>query len=168
MMKRIRIAACAVIALATLVPFTASSQERTSNMQATNRKVIERYFEEVWNKGKLDVLDEIIDPGYINHNPGGAVVRPGPADLKPIVAHMRGAMPDLHYEILDMVITDDKVAVYTRVTGTQTGELWGLKPQGKKFEVRQMQIEWIRNGKIVQHWRVTDEMGWMKQLGHLQ
>src|SRR5262245_61956217 len=43
--------------------------------------LIRRYFEEVWNQGRLDVLDDIIDPEYINHSPGIPNPRPGPADL---------------------------------------------------------------------------------------
>lgn len=117
--------------------------------------LMHRYFDEVWNQGRLDVLDEIIDAGYINHSPSSANPRPGPADLKPIVAEMRRLFPGLHYEILDMVVGKDKVAVYLRVTGTH-GE--------RKIDVRQMQIEWIRNGRIWQHWRLTDEAALLKQM----
>src|SRR5689334_15127180 len=51
--------------------------------------LMRRYFDEVWNAGRLDVLDEIIDPAYINHSPSIPNPRPGPADLKPIVSEMR-------------------------------------------------------------------------------
>lgn len=140
--------------------------ERAIDMQENqNRIVIHRYFEEVWNQGKLDVLDDLIAPDYLNHSASTANPKPGPADLKPIVAHMREAIPDLHYEILDLIIAGDKVAVYTRVTGTQASTLWGIAPSGKRIDVRQMQIEWLRNGQIVQHWRITDELGLLRQLG---
>ena len=135
-------------------------------MQAEiNRRTIERYFEEVWNRGDLDVLDTLIAPDYINHSPSTPNPRPGPADLKPIVAAMRHGLPDLHYEILDLIISGDKVAVHTRVTGTHLGELWGMPPSGRRIDVRQMQVEWLRDGQIVQHWRVTDERALMQQLG---
>ena len=130
-----------------------------------SRQVITRYFEEVWNRGQLDVLDEIMASDYVNHNPGIPNPRPGPEDLKPIVRAMRDGIPDLHYRILDMVLTPDKVAVYLRVTGTHRGTLFGIAPTGRKIDVRQMQIEWLREGQIWQHWRVTDELGLMRQLG---
>jgi predicted ester cyclase len=135
-----------------------------SQEQQRNRAVIARYFEEVWNRGNVDVLDEIIAPHYINHNPSVANPRPGPADLKPIVLAMRSGIAGLHYEILDMVVTDDKVAVYTRLTGTHTGDLFGMPPSGRKIDVRQMQIEWLQDGQIVQHWRLTDELSLLRQL----
>ena len=71
------------------------------------RALVTRYFEEVWNRGRLDTLDEILTADYVNHSPSLPNPRPGPAGLKPIVAAMRGGIADLHYEILDMVATPD-------------------------------------------------------------
>jgi hypothetical protein len=130
-----------------------------------SRQLIIRYFEEVWNAGRLDVLDEIIASDYVNHSPSVANPRPGPEDLKLIVRAMREGIPDLHYEILDTVVTPDKAAIYLRVTGTHTGTLFGIAPTARTIDVRQMQIEWIRDGRIWQHWRVTDELCLMRQLG---
>jgi steroid delta-isomerase-like uncharacterized protein len=132
-----------------------------------NRRLIHRYFNEVWNAGQLDVLDELLTPDYLNHSPGLPNPRPGPADLKPIVATMRAGMPDLHYTILDLVVAEDKVAAYLRMTGTHTGEFFGLAPTGRSIDVRQMQVEWIRDGRICQHWRITDDLALMRQLGQL-
>ena len=81
---------------------------------------------------------------------------------------MREGIPDLRYDILDMVITPEKAAVFLRVTGTHSGNFFGIAPTGKKIDVRQMQIEWIRAGKISQHWRVTDELTLLRQLGELE
>jgi hypothetical protein len=129
-----------------------------------NRELVTRYFEEVWNQGRLDVLDELLTPDYLNHSPGIPDPRPGPEDLKPIVRMMRDAITGLHYEILDMVVEREKVAVYTRVTDRHTGPLWGFEPLGHAIDVRQMQIEWIRQGRIWQHWRLTDEAALTRQL----
>lgn len=130
-----------------------------------NRQIVTRYFEEVWNQGKLEVLDELIAPNYVNHNPGAPNPKLGPEGLKPIVAAMRKGIPDIKYTILDMVVTSDKVAVRVVMTGTQTGELFGIPPTGRKVTVNQFQFERIENGKIVEHWRQTDDLGMLKQLG---
>jgi len=129
-----------------------------------NRELVTRYFEEVWNQGRLDVLDELLTPDYLNHSPGLPDPRPGPEDLKPIVRMMREAIEGLRYDILDMVVEREKVAVYTRVTGRHTGPLWGMEPRGGLIDVRQMQIEWIRDGRIWQHWRLTDEAALTRQM----
>lgn len=132
-----------------------------------DEQLIIRYFEEVWNKGKLDVLDEIISPDYINHSPGLPNPIPGPAGLKPIVAGMRIAFLDLKYVIHNMVIADDQVAIHTTMQGTHTGDFFGLAPTNKVINVNQMQIERIANNQIIEHWRVTDELTLLRQLGQL-
>lgn len=130
-----------------------------------NRKLIQRYFDEVWNQGRIDVLDELLTPDYINHSPGIPNPRPGPGDLKPIVRAMRQGIEGLHYDILDLVVAEDKVMAYVRMTGTHTGDLFGMPATGKSIDVRQMQIEWICDGRIWQHWRLTDDLTFMRQLG---
>ncbi len=133
-----------------------------------NKVLVQRYFTEVWNQGKLDVLDEILDHQYINHTPSVPDPPPGPAGLKPIVAAIRKAFPDLHYEIKELITNDSMAVVRTVVTGTQTDSLFNLPPTGKKIMVNQINIEKISNGKIREHWRVTDELTMMKQLGFVQ
>jgi len=132
------------------------------------RNLVSRYFDAVWNRGELDVLDEIMAPDYLNHSPGLPNPAPGPAGLKPIVRAMRQGIPDLHYGILDMVIAPDKAAIYLRVTGTHRGDLFGIRATGRKIDVRQMQIEWISAGRITQHWRITDELTLLRQLEVVQ
>jgi predicted ester cyclase len=132
---------------------------------SANRRLVTRYFEEAWNEGRVDVLDELIAPDYLNHSSSIPNPRPGPVDLKTIVRAMRDGLPDLHYRILDLVVAPDKVAAFVRVTGTHRGALFGMAPTGKKIDVSQMQIEWIRGGQIWQHWRVTDELAMLRQMG---
>lgn len=116
-----------------------------------NEKIIRRYFDEVWNHGKLEVLDEIIDPNYINHSPGIPNPPAGPNGLKPIISAIRTGFPDLHFQIEDLVISDNKVAVRCTMQGTHLGDLFGIAPTGKKIKINQMQIEHIKNGKIIEH-----------------
>ncbi len=130
-----------------------------------NRALGRRYFEEVWNQGKVAALDELLDPAYINHTPSTPNPLPGPAGLKPIVEGMRRAFPDLHYQIEDIVATDDAVVMRVKMTGTHRGDLFGLPATGRRVSVAQINIERIRGGRIVGHWRVTDELTLMKQLG---
>lgn len=129
------------------------------------RELLIRYFEEVWNQGRLEILDCIMSPDYVNHSPSLPNPRPGPDDLKPIVAAIRDGIAGLHYEILDMVVTPDKAAVHLRVTGTHSGILFGVPPTGRQIDIRQMQFEWFKDGRIWQHWRVTDELTLLRQLG---
>ena len=130
-----------------------------------NRKLIEAYFYEVWNNGDFNKMEEIIAPDYINHNPSTPKPPPGPEGLKPIISSMRNGIPDLRYTIKDAVITADKVVVRVSVTGTHLGNLFGIPPTGKAIAIEQINIERIKSGKIVEHWRITEELKMMQQLG---
>jgi steroid delta-isomerase-like uncharacterized protein len=132
-----------------------------------NQTLIEAYFYEVWNKGNFEKLEQIIDPSYINHNPSTPNPLPGPVGLKPIVLEMRQAIPDLTYTIEETIITEDRIVARVLVKGTHRDTLFGIPGTGRKFEIRQINVEYVKNGKIVEHWRVTEELKWMQQLGVL-
>lgn len=135
------------------------------NLIESNKALMETYFYEVWNKGNLEILDQIIDSAYINHNPSTVNPPPGPEGLKPIILAMRKGFPDLNYTIEDSVITEDRVVARVLVKGTHLDSLFGIPPTGKSIEIRQINVESILNGKIVEHWRVTEELKMMQQLG---
>lgn len=105
----------------------------------TNTALVERYLD-AFNTGDLDAFDALIAPDYVNHSPGIPDPAPGPEGLKPIVALLREQTPDLRFELLRLVDAGELVAVHTRV---------------HPFGVDQMQIERVRDGQIVEHWRVT-------------
>lgn len=130
-----------------------------------NKHIVRRYFGEAWNQGKLEALDSLLAPQYINHTPSTHNPPRGPGGLKPIIAAFRRAFPDLHFDIKDLIASDSMVVARVVMTGTQQDSLFQLPPTGKKVEVNQINIEKISNGQIVEHWRVTDELSLMRQLG---
>jgi predicted ester cyclase len=107
----------------------------------------------------------LLTPDYLNHTPSAGTPPRGPAGLKPIVLAMRRAFPDLHFTIEDVIVGHDAVTIRTVMTGTHEGDLFGLAPTHRRVRVNQIQIERITNGRIAEHWRVTDELTLMKQLG---
>jgi steroid delta-isomerase-like uncharacterized protein len=130
-----------------------------------NKSILRRYFDEAWNKGRLEVLNEIIAASYVNHDPFVPGLPPGPEGLKLIFAGLRAAFSDLHYTIEDLITEGDKVVTRWTMRGTHTGELMGIPPSGTHVTVGGIQIERIVDGKIVEHWRKSDELGLMQQLG---
>jgi predicted ester cyclase len=63
-----------------------------------------------------------------------------------------------------VIATEDAVTIRVVMTGTHRGDLFGLPPTGRRVQVDQINIEYIRDGRIVEHWRVTDELKLMRQL----
>ncbi len=130
-----------------------------------NKELIRRYFEEGWNAGNVEVAVEIFSNGYVNHNPGLPGMPPGQDGIRMLMGAFRGVFPDIHYSVEDIVAEGDMVATRWTMTGSQQGEFLGIPPSGKRVAVTGIQIDRIADGKIVEHWRETDIMGMMQQLG---
>ena len=77
----------------------------------------------------------------------------------------RSGMPDLRVVIEDMIAEGDRVATRYALEGTHGGQLFGIAPTGRHLSIKSMSVEWLSGGKIVEHWRVTDELDMMRQLG---
>jgi steroid delta-isomerase-like uncharacterized protein len=132
-----------------------------------NKSILRRYFEEAWNRGQLDVLDDIVAAHYVNHDPAVPGLPPGPDGLKAIMTGFRVAFPDLHFSIDDQIAEGDKVVTRWSMRGTHAGEFMGMPPSGKQIITVGMQIERVVDGQIVEHWRRSDDLGLMQQLGAL-
>ena len=123
-----------------------------------------RFYEEVLNKGDLDALDDLVADDLVEHQemPG---MPPGKEGVYAFVTTFRTAFPDLHAEIVGMVAEGDEVWVHAVMTGTHTGEFLGIAPTGKAFTVVAFDRVRVRDGKAVEHWGASDDLGMMTQLG---
>ncbi len=142
--------------------------KETKTLINRNEDIVRKYFDEVLNNGDYSILDELVATDYINHSPNTPNPLPGPKGLKPIIIGLRTAFPDLHFEILNMCASETQVAIHCVMHGTQTGDYFGTPPTGKKVAVNQMQFERIdKDGKMCEHWRQSDDLGRLEQLGLL-
>ncbi len=128
-------------------------------------QVIERYFRELFNQGRVELIDELLAPDYVNHSPGSPELPPGRSGVRIVVQALRTAFPDLHYEIEQVVEGEEAVAVRATLTGTHRGDLFGLPATGKRVNVTQMTFERFRGSQIVAHHRLTDDLAMRRQLG---
>ncbi|MDQ4001303.1 MAG: ester cyclase [Actinomycetota bacterium] len=129
-----------------------------------NKALNRRFVEEVINQGNIDAIDELIDPGVVDHAapPGFPTGREG---AKQFAAMMRAAFPDLHLTIEDMIAEGDKVAVRSTWSGTHEGEFMGIPATGRRVAVSGIDISRCADGRMVEHWEQFDALGLMQQLG---
>ena len=135
------------------------NRETTEQMKAATR----RLYDEVFNEGKLKVAAEIIAATAVDHEEPGAP--PGPQSFTDAVLRLRTGFPDLRVTVEDMIAEDDRVCTRTTLTGTHTGDFFGIPPSGKSFSIQGMDISRFEDGKIVEHWGVTDALSLMQQIG---
>ena len=135
-------------------------------LSETNKTVSRRFFDEVWNKGNLAVLDEIITKDHDNTGPGTLPGLPnGPEGSKQFVTTYRNAFPDVRFTIDDQIAEGDKVVTRWTAHGTHQGELQGIPATGKSTTVTGIAVNRLVNGKIAESWGIFDQFGMLQQLG---
>lgn len=135
--------------------------------------LIVRVFEEVWNQGDLDHIDQYMSPNYVDHDTGVSPVGPVEntpdrlAEEKAKVGIYRSAFPDLHFTIDDQLAVGDQVMTRWTVSGTLLGPLGHIPPTGKRASVQGVNIDRIENGKVVEGWSFFDMLSVLQQVGAL-
>jgi steroid delta-isomerase-like uncharacterized protein len=141
-------------------------RRRTYPMSLENKIIVRRLYEEVWNKRKLEIVDELISPSHALHDPNVSGSQIGPDAYKRQVIRFTTAFPDLHLAIDDIVSEKDKLVISWIISGTHKGEYEGIPPTDKKIFVEGITINNIANGKILDSYISWDALGLMRQLGH--
>lgn len=121
-------------------------------------------FGEAVNTGNFDLLREVVASNCIDNDPAPGQIN-GPEGYVNFFTMMRTAFPDFKVEVVQMVADDNNVAFAYTATGTHQGDFQGIPATGKKIKVRGMQISRFENGKMVERWGSSDELGILKQLG---
>ena len=128
-----------------------------------NLKAQERLGELLGN-GDIDRIDEVFATDVIDHDPAPGQ-GPGAAGLKQFWTTFLSAFPDAALAPRVVSADDDHVTVVFDITGTHTGDFLGHAPTGRYFTVRGIQVGRFDDGKIVERWGATDELGILKQIG---
>ncbi len=138
-------------------------------MSEQNKNLVRRWFEEVWNKGRAEAIDEMFDVNGIAHGLADDPSQPikGPSNFRPFHTMFREAFPNMTIVIEDMVAEGDKVAARCSVRGKHEGELMGRAATQSPVDFTGITIVRIDNGKIVEAWNNFDFMTMYKQCGHL-
>jgi steroid delta-isomerase-like uncharacterized protein len=134
-------------------------------MSAENKALIERWFDEVWNKGRSDAIDEMMAPDAAAHGLGPDVM--GPAAFKSFHAAFRSAFPDVRVQVDEMIAEGDRVAYRLTARGTHQGDGLGLPATHRPCRFVVMGSARIADGRIVEGWNLIDELGMRTQLGLL-
>jgi predicted ester cyclase len=130
----------------------------------TNEALYRRIIEEGFNQGRLEVADELIAPGAVEHQRGSA---DGPDGLKKTIKILRSAFPDFTITITEVVAVGDKVWVMQKGGGTNDGSFFGHPPTGRKAFIDVIDVCRFENGQVVEHWGVPDQLGMLMALGHV-
>lgn len=129
----------------------------------TNKEIVRRLGVEPW-EGQLGVIDELVAPDYVGHDPAQPELH-GPEGIKEFITGYLAGFPDGRITIDGQLAEGDMVATRWTGRGTHQGELMGIPPTGKQVTVSGITISRVKNGKVVEEWSNWDTLGMLQQLG---
>jgi predicted ester cyclase len=129
-----------------------------------NEAKTRRYFEELWNQRNLDVIEDWIAPEYVGYYSSIPDELRGVDGFRGMVGLLLAALPDLQMTVEDVIARDDRVVTRFTARGTHEGELQGFAPTGVRVAVAGIGIERYGDGKCVEEWVVSDDMGLARQI----
>lgn len=138
-------------------------------MSEENKALIYRWFEEVWNQGNGKVIDELLAEDGVIHGLTDADGNPvrGIQAFHEFHNQFRGAFPDVHVTLEDVLAEGDKVVARCSVRGMHTGNDLGFEATNAPVQFEGVTIVQIKDGKIVEAWNQFDFLEMNKQLGVL-
>src|ERR671910_1390116 len=131
----------------------ASGSPRAGRSMVTeaNKTVVRRLVDEVFNGGRLEVIDELYAPELV-------------AAARGWIGPFRASFPDVHMEIVELIAEGDKVVGRFTCSATQLGAWLGQGPTGRRFErVDEVALFRVRDGRIVDAWSLEDTLGRLQQ-----
>ena len=134
-------------------------------MSEGNKNIVRRLFEEVWNKGNLQVTDDLFTPNYSHHDSSTPDVGRGPESERKRATLYRTAFPDLRLTVEDIIAEGETVVARWSCRGTHKGDLNGIAPTGKHVNLTGISIARFTNGKMSEGFVNWDALSLMQQLG---
>jgi predicted ester cyclase len=116
-----------------------------------NKALVRWWWAEVWVKGNVNAMDEIMAPNYVDH-PNLPGLSPGPEGMKQALSTYRTAFPELQATLDDIFAAGDRVVLRWSARDTHLGDWLGVPPTGHHFTMSGITIYRIAKGKAVEGW----------------
>ena len=121
----------------------------TTGKANQNRALVTRIFNQAWNQADFSGLRELIAENAAFHIRGHTFPT-NAEDLQRIVIGWHETIADFHFEIQDMVVERDRVAVRLTLSGTHQGPWQGIPAAGTQVSVTAMMFFRLADGKVME------------------
>lgn len=127
---------------------------------------VRKIYEEVYNKGNLDVVDEIFDAKYVRNHPPMQKLE-GLEAYKAFISETLAAYTNFEMVVEDILADGNTTVAKLKLTGKNTGRIPSLKtpPTGREISMPSCVISTWENGKIVEEIAYNDYLGLTYQFG---
>ena len=134
-------------------------------MSEQNKAFIRNLYAEVYNDGRVDLIDDLYAPDVELHIAGILEDPFGPEPIKQLVTMTRTAFPSIHVTVDDLIAAEDRVVACVSFTGTFQGIGMGASPRANLSWWRRIDVYRILNGRIVEQWGDRDDYAMLQRLG---
>lgn len=136
-------------------------------MLEENRRLARLFREDLWNRGRLEIADEILtrDCRIDARVPFQTDFVVGPEAVKQLLSLYRESFSDIHMEIQDIVAEGDHVVARWKGEGVHTGALFLPEARGRHVATSGIDMFVIRGGQIAEGWIAWDVFGLLRSLG---
>ena len=133
-------------------------------MPDSPEQVLRRYYQEVWVDGRIDALDDLLAPDYVDHDPPPGYA--GDASAAREFARMFVAgMRDAKLTILALVATADEACAHYSLEWTHCGPFLGnSNADGRRLILRGSDLVRVADGRITDIYHAENVLGTLRQL----
>ena len=135
-------------------------------MGVDNAAIARRYLTEIWSKGNLDAIDELVGPEIVLRDPLFGNAR-GIEAVTARAEGVRAAFGDVFLTIDDVVVSGDRAIVRDTWRGVHRGAFFGFEGTGRTLTIKAVELLRISDGKVVENISYLDVYGMFQQLGLL-
>jgi steroid delta-isomerase-like uncharacterized protein len=128
-----------------------------------NKAVVRRFIDEVFGQGSIATVDELLTDDFTAHTWGP--MPQGRDGLRAAIERVSAGLSAVVMTVEDVVAEDDRVAVRLTSSATQTGPFMGVPATGRRYEIGEIHLFRLRDGRIAEHWHQADFLGLLRQLG---
>ncbi|OTP66583.1 ester cyclase [Caballeronia sordidicola] len=146
------------------MPMNANTRSNTNQVLNEEERSAIKILYEAFSSGNPDLLDKAVADDWqdIPLAPGQ---QPGRDGMKPLIRAFVAAFPDIQIEVHDIIGNAQAAGVRAEISGTHSGEWFGVAPTGKRFHIALHEFHRLKDGKITHTWHLEDWFGWMNQVG---
>lgn len=129
-----------------------------------NKTIVRRFYEEVMHQGRIEVLDQIMAEGFVDHGEALFGSPQGRDTLGQGVAATHDILPDLNVQLLEVIAEGDLVGVRGVMRCTHVGTFLGVPGTGHELTWQGNAMFRVIDGKITERWFNSDSISILRQL----
>nr|MDZ8003355.1 ester cyclase [Nostoc sp. DedSLP05]MDZ8100869.1 ester cyclase [Nostoc sp. DedSLP01] len=130
-------------------------------MSLEQNKAIVLQCYKAYDQGNLEQAKELFAPNIVIDSLGPVIH--GRDEFFEYMKIIRSTFPDSYHTFEDVIAEDDKVVTRGTFTGIHRREYLGIPPTGKQVTISVVHIDRLRDGKVIEHWGLSDALSMMQQ-----